>query len=324
MNQELVRLFNKFEIINIFFYKKVDIILLKMYTDKWTSLGNMRKVSVEKKVVKASVTKKKVEETPRLDITHHTPIISTYLNSKGEIFPVTKKKIVKQIWWVRQVNILPDDIIRYIYLLCLLSNERKWKKNHKRLSGQSFNKVSIVENNKFLYPGEKIDMGEEIWYFSPGSDKSRIETPFDMDNGLDNENEIIPIEPGEDMEHYKYDIHMPTFWMRSICHKYIYKWMREHRDGNTKFGIQLIKLNSHEISCLPDFVIRTRQIWNHYEDDDTNSFLTNDFIVCPKCRCYYCDIIRCCHARGLYSKNQKYYGLIHYGHMLRWSSYKKS
>ena len=100
--------------------------------------------------------------------------------------------------------------------------------------------------------------------------------------------------------------------------------MREHRDGNTKFGIQLIKLNSHEISCLPDFVIRTRQIWNHYEDDDTNSFLTNDFIVCPKCRCYYCDIIRCCHEYNRCTKNQKYYGLIHYGYMYRWSSYENN
>ena len=139
------------------------------------------------------------------------------------------------------------------------------------------------------------------------------------------ENEIIPIEPGEDMEHYKYDIHMPTFWMRSICHKYIYKWTRERRDGNTKFGIQLIKLMTHEISCLPDFVIRTRQIWYYYDDDDTNKFLTNDFIVCPKCRCYYCDIIRCVKANyNPYYKNRKYYGLIHYTYMGRWSSYENN
>ena len=117
-----------------------------MNTDKWASLGRSRR--------SAMITPKKVRPVAE-EISRHVPVISKYsLNSKGEIFPMTKKKLDKQIWWVRQVNILPDDIIRYISLLCLLSNERKWKKNHKRLSWRSFNKVSIVENSKFLHADE--------------------------------------------------------------------------------------------------------------------------------------------------------------------------
>ena len=209
---------------------------------------------------------------------------------------ITKKKLDKQIWWVRQVNILPDDIIRYIYLLCLLSNERKWKKNHKRLSRRSFNKVSIVENSKFLHTDEKIDDGNETWYFSPGSDMSRIETPFDVDLDIDidwlnDENDILHIAPGsEDMDQYKYSMHMPCFWMKSICHKYIKKWIDTQDDENTKFGIQKMKLKPEEISRLPEYVDEKRRIWGRYEDGEL--FSTNDFIVCPKCRCYKCDIIR--------------------------------
>ena len=115
-----------------------------MYTDKWSSLGRSRR--------SAMITPKKV----RPSISRHVSVISKYsLNSKGEIFPMTKQKLDKQIWWVRKVNILPDDIIRYISLLCLLSNGCKWKNNHKRLSRRSFNKVSIVENSKFLHTDEK-------------------------------------------------------------------------------------------------------------------------------------------------------------------------
>ena len=51
-----------------------------------------------------------------------------------------------------------------------------------------------------------------------------------------------------------------------------------------------MKLKPKEISRLPDIVAEKRRIWDSYEDGTL--ILTNDFIVCPKCRCYYCDIIR--------------------------------
>ena len=257
-----------------------------MNTDKWASLGRCRR--------SAMITPKKV----RPSILRHVPVISKYsLNSKGEIFPITKKKLDKQIWWVRKVNILPDDIIRYISLLCLLSNERKWKKNHKRLSRQSFNKVSIVENSKFLHTDEKIDDGNETWYFAPGSDMSRIETPFDVDLDIDidwlnDENDILHIAPGsEDMDQYKYSMHMPRFWMKSICHKYIKKWIDSPVGMSGRgFGIQIIGVDQEEISGFLFGIIFKRRLWISNEEGEEVS--TNDFIVCPKCRCYYCDIIR--------------------------------
>ena len=256
-----------------------------MNADKWASLGRSRKT--------AMITPKEV----RPSISRHVPVISKYsLNLKGEIFPMTKKKLDKQIWWVRQVNILPDDIIRYIYLLCLLSNECRWKKNHKRLSGHSFNKVSIVNNSKFLHVDEKIDQGTETWYFSPGSDMSRIDTPFDVDLDIDidwlnDENDILHIAPGsEDMDQYKYSMHMPWFQMRAICHKYIKKWTFTQDDDNTKFSIIKIYLRPHQISCLPDVVVEKRRIW--VDRLGCGLILSNLFLVCPKCRCYYCDIIR--------------------------------
>ena len=71
-------------------------------------------------------------------------------NIKGDIFPLTKKRSKNPIWLVREINDkLPDGIVRYICLLSIISNEKKWKRNHKRISWTKiFSKIEINRNLK--------------------------------------------------------------------------------------------------------------------------------------------------------------------------------
>ena len=86
-------------------------------------------------------------------------------NTKGQVFPLTKKRLDKPIWLVKEINKLPNDIVRYICLLSVISNEQRWKKNHKRLSWTNiFSKVDMERNLICLPVDAKIWLDTEIWY----------------------------------------------------------------------------------------------------------------------------------------------------------------
>ena len=76
------------------------------------------------------------------------------LNSK--LFPLSLKRKKNPIWIVREIfQLLPIDIIRYICLWCLVLNEHKWKKAHKRTSKKYLNifsdKRTICNNPIQMY-----------------------------------------------------------------------------------------------------------------------------------------------------------------------------
>ena len=49
--------------------------------------------------------------------------------------PLSIKKQKNPIWLMKQIKmILPYEIVRYICLWCMILNEGKWKKTHKRNS----------------------------------------------------------------------------------------------------------------------------------------------------------------------------------------------
>ena len=252
-----------------------------------------------------------IEKSPQQEIKRymHTGTSRIFLNSKGNVFPLTKKKLVKPIWLVGQMKMFPNDIIRYICLLCLLYNENRWKNNHKRLSWRYLNNISIVKNNRFLSEDDTIEHGDEIWYFPPYVDKSRIEEPYDIP--IYNENDSIPNEPGSpNMNEWKYDIGIPSINVRKICQKYIKQWSEENTPE-----IQIVHLTHKKADSL--YYIHPMIIMNSCMISDREQYGSNDFVVCSKCRCYYCDIIRCVGLRN----DEKYTNLNHNYRISRWSSY---
>ena len=242
-------------------------------------------------------------------------ILSKYnINDNGNIFPLTKKRLDDPIWLATFINkVLPVEIVRYICLLCILSNNKRWKKNHKRLSWRYFNNISIVKNNRFLSENDTIEHGDEIWYFSPYADKSRIEEPFNIPINI--ENDSIPNEPGSpDMNEWKYDIGIPSINVRKICRKYIKQWSEEYNTPEIQIVHLTYKITERLCNIHPMIIMNSCMLW-----DDREQYGSNDFVVCSKCRCYYCDIIRFAGLR----KNKKYTNLIHDLHISRWSSYPK-
>jgi len=77
----------------------------------------------------------------------------------------------KPIWLVREIKkILPYHIVRYICLLCMILNEGKWEKTHKKHSKKYHD---ILSNVITLGMNEKVDYGSEKMYISP-----RYENPM--------------------------------------------------------------------------------------------------------------------------------------------------
>ena len=97
--------------------------------------------------------------SPSADIQYLFTNISSYnKNYEGQLFPSVEKRRTKPPYIVNQVNRFPDEIVRYIYLLTLLSNERRWKKNHKRLMWKSHGLISFEKNHVILEDGSPILM----------------------------------------------------------------------------------------------------------------------------------------------------------------------
>ena len=59
---------------------------------------------------------------------------------------------------------MPSEILRYICLLCILTNSVKWKKNHKKICKSSFDKIAGKVN--ILYVNDKLANGDETWNIS--------------------------------------------------------------------------------------------------------------------------------------------------------------
>ena len=156
---------------------------------KWELLGETRKQSVSKPVVKEKVVSEKVVSekvvskkvlsekkivphvnlfvSPSADIQYYFTDVSFYHNNcDGQLFPLVDKRRAKSPYIVNQVNRFSDNIVRYIYLLTLLSNEKRWKKNHKRLMWKSFQLISFEKNNEVFDRKNfcKMDHNEK-WMF---------------------------------------------------------------------------------------------------------------------------------------------------------------
>ena len=154
---------------------------------KWELLGESRKQSVSKPVVMKKVISEKVVSekvvsekivsekkvvphvnlfiSPSADIQYYFTDVSFYHNNcDGQLFPLVEKRRAKSPYIVNQVNRFSDNIVRYIYLLTLLSNEKRWKKNHKRLMWKSFQLISFEKNHVVLDRGTCVNMDHnEKW-----------------------------------------------------------------------------------------------------------------------------------------------------------------
>ena len=99
----------------------------------------------------------------------HEKIQSNYVNThertKPEdpvedfVYPSSIKRQKNPIWIVREIKkVLPCHIVRYICLWCMILNESKWVKTHKKNSKKYQN---ILSNVITLGMNEKIDYGSE-------------------------------------------------------------------------------------------------------------------------------------------------------------------
>ena len=61
-------------------------------------------------------------------------------------------------------KLIYSEILRYICLLCILTNSVKWKKNHKKICKSSFDKIAGKVN--ILYVNDKLANGDETWNIS--------------------------------------------------------------------------------------------------------------------------------------------------------------
>ena len=113
----------------------------------------------------------------------HEKIQSNYVNThertKPEdpvedfVYPSSIKRQKNPIWIVREIKkVLPCHIVRYICLWCMILNESKWEKTHKKNSKKYQN---ILSNVITLGMNEKIDYGSEKMYISP---RCEFPTPY--------------------------------------------------------------------------------------------------------------------------------------------------
>lgn len=86
--------------------------------------------------------------------------------------PLSIKKQKNPIWLMKQIKMfLPYEIVRYICLWCMILNEGKWKKTHKRNSKKFHD---ILSNVITLGMNEKIDWGNEKMYISPRREEPTV------------------------------------------------------------------------------------------------------------------------------------------------------
>ena len=145
--------------------------------------------------------------------------------------PLSIKKQKNPIWLVKQIKMfLPYEIVRYICLWCMILNEGKWKKAHKRCS-----KIyhDILSNVITLGVSEKIDYGTEKMYISPRC--GNITPFFDMRKPCFKHKEKYLLY--DDLTKGTSIIHLPrhaaeAFWIEDDDVKESYKGQRNRKTYN--------------------------------------------------------------------------------------------
>jgi len=191
----------------------------------------------------------------------------------------------------KEINKLPNDIVRYICLLSVISNEQRWKKNHKRLSQINiFSKLDMKRNAvKYLQVDDIIKHGNEKWYVSARAiDKT------------------------------------PCFFNRTVCSDSDNKFSYDDIETN---NFEIVYVMTYGINSFSLNHLAKRKIIH----DISNGESTNSFIVNKKCRCFECDTIRCAkfvsenygQTCQFHSKYSIYKGLHHNRDLPEWSHYPK-
>ena len=153
------------------------------------------------------------------------------MDSNTKLSPLSLKRQKNPIWIVREINkLIPSDIVRYICLWCLILNEHKWQKAHKRASKKNLNIFSDIIR---LGSNEKIDTGLEKFYLSPHSE---TQTPFFSMSTLCNNPKQMYLDEdimGKDLS----IIHLPrpaaeSFWIEDDDIKEYYKGQRKRKTYN--------------------------------------------------------------------------------------------
>ena len=202
-------------------------------------------------------------------------------NTNGKLYPLTQNKLDHPIWLIRQINMyIPNEIIRYICLLCIISNEKKWKKDHKRNSFNIFSKISI--NKELLIEPDGYFSEEEIWIGMPRIQHAHGET-FGETVGEHPCN--CPWCNGRTLQDDNYNY---FYAFRKICRnndKYL-SGATPAPTANMPDDVNFVELSNAAIHTFKlDYLIINRRY--HHFDKPTNYFAYSD-----KCRCFMCDSVK--------------------------------
>ena len=222
--------------------------------------------------------KNKIKKVITIDepIWYSSKVVSSFSkNTNGKLYPLTQKKLDHPIWLIRQINMyIPNEIIRYICLLCIISNEKKWKKDHKRNSFNIFSKISI--NNSLLVEPMKGFSGEEIWIGMPRPQHETVGEPpcncYWCNGTLQDDN-------------YNYSYSFSTTCSKSI------KYLCGATPAPTanmpeQENINFVELSNAAINTFQlDYLLMNRRY--HHFNKPTNYFAFSD-----KCRCFMCDSVK--------------------------------
>lgn len=118
--------------------------------------------------------KKKHQHNDNVEVKESQPIQKWIPEEPAEKYtrPLSIKKQKNPIWLVKQIKMfLPYEIVRYICLWCIILNEGKWEKYHKKNSKKYHD---ILSNVITLGMHEKIDWGNETMYISPRREEPTV------------------------------------------------------------------------------------------------------------------------------------------------------